>query len=102
MKSTRRSQYRPREWQESLSGWAGGPTLRWTFSIVSTLSAISVLAAETSTNAPPQLTPEQMFEGGETSYTNWVEFSAGGFITSGNKARFQQRLQTPGGAFGGI
>ena len=39
-------------------------------------SLASTQAADT-TNAPakpaPQLTPEQMFEGGKDSYANWVE-----------------------------
>jgi len=58
-------------------------------------------APETNAPAPP-LTPEQMFEGGAKSYNNWIDLSAGGFITSGNKAEFQQRHQTSNGAFGGI
>ncbi len=60
----------------------------------------AVVAAET--NAPPPMTPEQMFEGGTNSYNNWIEFSTGGFFTSGNRAGFQQQHQTTGGAFGGI
>jgi hypothetical protein len=52
--------------------------------------------------APPPLTPEQMFEGGTNTYNNWVEFTTGGFITRGNQAQFQQRMQARGGAFGGI
>jgi hypothetical protein len=88
--------------QQALSAPTGRRVLRWTFSLLSTLSAMSVLADDTSTNAPPKLTPEQMFEGGETTYTNWVETSAGSFITTGDKARQQERLQRPGTAFGGI
>jgi hypothetical protein len=48
------------------------------------------------------LTPEQMFEGGKNTYNNWIELSAGGFITSGNDASFQQQHQNTTGAFGGI
>jgi hypothetical protein len=64
-----------------------------------------VSAAET--NAPPAalpapMTPQQMFEGGTNSYNNWIEFSTGGFFTSGNRANFQQQHQTSTGAFGGI
>src|SRR3954471_22003284 len=88
--------------QPSLSAAAGRRTLGWTFSLLSSLSAMGALADDTSTNAPPQLTPEQRFEGGETAYTNWVEFSAGGLITNGDKARQQERLQRPSTAFGGI
>jgi hypothetical protein len=69
------------------------------------LPAFALLAADT--NAPPAtvpaaLTPEQMFEGGTNSFNNWIDLSAGGFISGGNKAQFQQRHQTYGGAFGGI
>ena len=52
--------------------------------------------------APAPLTPEQMFEGGAKTYNNWIDLSAGGFVSSGNKAQFQQRHQTSGGAFGGL
>ena len=48
------------------------------------------------------MTPQQMFEGGTKSYDNWIDLSTGGFITSGNKAQFQQSQQNPGGPFGGI
>ena len=88
------------------------------------LGPLSVLCAASAvygaeTNAPPQaaetnapstaaetlaaaLTPEQMFEGGTNTYHNWVEVSAGGFITSGNKAEFRQQQQKSGNVFGGI
>jgi hypothetical protein len=52
--------------------------------------------------APPPLTPAQMFEGGTNAFNNWIDVSAGGFLTSGNRANFQQQQQTAGGAFGGI
>src|ERR1041384_3931821 len=71
-----------------------------TLLIVATLSGSALAAAET--NGPPALTPEQMFEGGTNTYANWIEFSTGGFITSGNKARFQQQHQAPTGPYGGI
>lgn len=71
-----------------------------------TVSTVS--AADTSTNATAasaavaELTPQQMFEGGTNSYNNWIDLSAGGFITGGNKAQAQQQHQTSTGAFGGI
>jgi hypothetical protein len=52
--------------------------------------------------APAAMTPEQIFEGGTNAFNNWVEFSAGGFMTSGNRAAFEQQHQTSSGAFGGI
>lgn len=60
------------------------------------------------TNAPqkrveaPPLTQEQMFEGGAKAFNNWIDLSAGGFISGGNKAQFQQWQQSSGGVFGGI
>ena len=59
-------------------------------------------AAPPQAAAPAPLTPEQMFEGGTNSFNNWIDFSTGGFITSGNKAQFQKRHQTSDGAFGGV
>jgi hypothetical protein len=52
--------------------------------------------------APPPLTPEQMFEGGATTFNNWVDLAFGGFITEGNKAQFQQTHQHTGALFGGF
>jgi hypothetical protein len=50
----------------------------------------------------PELTPEEMFEGGATPLNNWIEFSTGGFLRSGNNAQFQQRHRAYDGPFGGI
>ena len=35
-------------------------------------------------------------------YNNWIDLSVGGAITSGDKARFQQRHDLPAGPFGGV
>ena len=78
--------------------------LRW----ISLLSCgvAAAASAGTDTNAPakapPPLTPEQNFEGGAKTYNNWVEFSTGGIISTGNKSNFQQQHQFSGPAFGGI
>ena len=70
---------------------------------VSALSAAETNAPPAKAAAPPPpLTPEQMFEGGTNTYSNWLELGAGGFITHGNQPQFQQRSQTPGTAYGGI
>ena len=55
-----------------------------------------------SARAAGKVTPEQLYEGGTNSYSNWVEFGAGGLFTGGNKAQAQQISGLPGGAFGGI
>ena len=65
------------------------------------LLACNSTARAGDTNAPA-LTPEQMFEGGEKSYDNWVALSAGGLMTSGNSAQAQQRYQLSNDPFGGI
>jgi hypothetical protein len=59
-------------------------------------------AASADTNTPPSLTPQQFFEGGAKSYDNWVDFSAGGFLNTGNRSQLQQSRQTSSGAFGGL
>lgn len=60
------------------------------------------LQAQAADTNAVKLTPEQMFEGGEKAYDNWVELSVGGVGTSGNKAQAKQRLRYDGGVFGGI
>jgi hypothetical protein len=47
-------------------------------------------------------TPEQMFEGGDTPYVNWIELSAGAFLPRGDEAQAQERHRLNQGAFGGI
>jgi hypothetical protein len=74
---------------------------RWYWASLLSLSAAGGLAAA-DTNAPPALTPEQMFEGGTNSFNNWVDFSVGHPFVSGDRAQFQQQLQIPAGMFGGI
>jgi len=78
---------------------------RWWATLLGLSAAVGAVSAA-ETNTPPtealEVTPEQMFEGGTNSYSNWVDLSAGGFITGGNKAQAQQQHQTSTGAFGGI
>src|ERR1017187_2878045 len=45
--------------------------------------------------APAPLTPEQTFEGGAKAFNNWIDLSAGGFISSGNKAQLLKALAPP-------
>jgi hypothetical protein len=47
-------------------------------------------------------TPEQFFEGGAKTYRNWIEFSAGAFLSRGNQAQAEERHRLADGAFGGI
>lgn len=43
-----------------------------------------------------------IFEGGTNTYNNWIELSAGGFLTLGNQAQAEERHRLSQGAFGGI
>lgn len=65
------------------------------------LVALGARAWADATNSPP-MSPQDYFEGGTNTYTNWVEFSAGGFLTQGNQAEAEQMQHWSGGAFGGI
>jgi len=65
------------------------------------LAAAGALGAA-DTNAPPAMTPEQMFEGGASTLNNWIDFSAGGALVRSDKGQFEQQHQLPAGAFGGI
>jgi hypothetical protein len=73
-------------------------TMKRFLAILLVAGCARLLAAET--NSP--VTPGQMFEGGTNAFNNWVEFSAGGLMTTGNRAQAQQLLQLNHGAFGGI
>src|SRR3974390_522577 len=69
-------------------------------------AALRLHAAHTSAPAtpppPPPLTPEQMFEGGTNTYSNWIDLGIGGVLTHGNRSEFRHQHQTSGGVFGGI
>ena len=88
----------PRTSRRQRGGWLRA-------SLLGSCAAVSTLAAA-DTNSPPSapapLTPEEMFEGGTNVYNNWINFSAGGFFSGGNKAQAQQMHQNSRGAFGGI
>ena len=63
-------------------------------------------AAAATTNAPPALpeplTPEQMFEGGTNTYSNWIDLGVGSFWPGGNKAQAEAQRRASRGVFGGI
>jgi hypothetical protein len=65
---------------------------------------VTILRAE-ETNVVKEaepLTPEQMFEGGDKTYANWIELSGGAMLSSGDEAKAQERHRLNDGAFGGI
>lgn len=73
---------------------------RWTIRAMLLFCGAPIVRA--AGDAAPGITPAQFFEGGTNAYNNWVEFSAGGLITSGNKAQAEQNEHLRRGAFGGI
>ena len=66
---------------------------------VPAVSSAPALAADT--NSPP-MTPSQFFEGGTNTYSDWIELSAGGFLTHGDGAQAAEMQHWSPGAFGGI
>ncbi|HUA65547.1 MAG TPA: hypothetical protein VME24_06850 [Alphaproteobacteria bacterium] len=65
------------------------------------LALMGVSAMAEDTNGPP-MSAQDFFEGGTNTYNNWVEFSAGGFLPSGNRAQAQAVQNWNSGGFGGI
>ena len=77
----------------------------WVSSLGALVAAATLSAAETNappTAASPPMTPQEFFEGGTNSYNNWIELSAGAFITGGNQAQFEERNRSQNGPLGGI
>ena len=63
----------------------------------------SLLVLGAQAKAGDALTPQQQaFEGGTNTYNNWIELTAGGMMTSGNKNQAAQNQNLYPGAFGGI
>jgi len=62
----------------------------------------SMIALGVQAQAGDAITPAQWFEGGTNSYNNWVEFSVGDILTSGNANQAKQGQQMDTGPFGGI
>ena len=83
----------------SLTGFSGALT-------ISAAETNALPQAAAGTNAPPAapepLPPEQMFEGGTNTYSNWIDIGLGGFWIGGNKAQGESRRNASRGAFGGI
>jgi len=65
------------------------------------LAAAGTSARADDTNSPP-MSPQDYFEGGTSTYNNWIELSTGGFLTRGNQAQAEEMQHWSGGAFGGI
>ncbi len=50
----------------------------------------------------PALSPQDYFEGGPSTYTDWITLTGGGLLTKGNQAQAEESLHWGTGAFGGI
>ncbi len=64
-------------------------------------AAWALAAGAADTNVPP-MQPQDYFEGGTNIYKNWVDFTAGGFMTRGNGSQAQAIQSWNTGPFGGI
>lgn len=62
----------------------------------------SLLALGMKANAAGGITPEELYEGGTNTYSNWIELSAGDLFTSGYRGGAEQRERVGSGVFGGI
>ena len=50
----------------------------------------------------PSLSPQDYFEGGPSTYNNWITLTSGGLLTHGNQAQAEESLHWGTGPFGGI
>ena len=88
----------PERPRASAQGRAGGLAF-WLIAMWLMAFGARVLADDTNS---PALSPQDYFEGGPSTYNNWMALTAGGLLTSGNQAQAQQSLHMATGAFGGI
>ena len=79
---------------------SGGATARADSS--TNAPAVKPAVVKPAAKAPKPLTQPQLYEGGKETYNNWVDFSAGGLMTSGKNAQAQQQYQLSNEPFGGI
>src|SRR5262245_27919751 len=87
--------------------YAGSKINRWMVLFVTALFFLCCLSSQAQELAPVKASQDRPLldnpqAGWGADYTNWAEFSVGGFIVDGSKAALQQRQQLPATAFGGI
>ena len=80
---------------------AGRPSLRWQRLLAAAIVMGTAHARAGDTNSPP-MSPQDYFEGGTNTYTDWIELGGGAFLTHGNHAQAQENQQLADGPFGGI
>jgi hypothetical protein len=66
------------------------------------LASLTLLVLGARAQAADAPTPEQVYEGGTNTYSNWIELGAGGLMTSGYSGGAEKKDQLNSGAFGGI
>ncbi len=66
------------------------------------LLGASFIALGAQARAGDALTPNQIFEGGTNTFSNWIELSSGALLTQGNANQAAQGKQLNTGVFGGI
>jgi hypothetical protein len=66
------------------------------------LASLTLLVLGAKAQAGDGPTPEQIYEGGTNTYSNWIELGAGGLMTQGYSGGAEQHSQLNSGAFGGI
>jgi hypothetical protein len=72
----------------------------WFFRFALAGATLLVLGAQA--RAGDALTPQQIYEGGTNTYSNWIELGTGALLTRGYAAGAEQQEQLNSGAFGGI
>jgi hypothetical protein len=76
-------------------------SLRWQRLLAAAIVIGGTHARAADTNSPP-MSPQDFFEGGTNTYTDWIEMGGGAFVTGGNRAQAQENQHLANGAFGGI
>ena len=66
------------------------------------VTGLTLLVLGAQARAGDALTPEQIYEGGTNTYSNWIELGGGGLLTQGYAPGAQQRERLNSGVFGGI
>jgi hypothetical protein len=66
------------------------------------IGASLIVLGTPAARAGDTITPQQWYEGGTNTYSNWIELSTGGLLTTGYANQAKQGEQLNSGIFGGI
>src|ERR1039458_364568 len=75
---------------------------RWKADFAKYVTGLTLLVLGAQARAGDALTPEQIYEGGTNTYSNWIELGGGGLLTQGYTPGAQQQERLNSGVFGGI